>query len=344
MPTVSVVTPTYNRAQTISAAIESVQQQSFDDYEHLIVDDGSTDDTPEIVRNHAAEDPRITYLRHEDNRGHAYAMNRGLDAAQGRFVSFLDSDDTYAPSRLAVTTERLGEAPADVAGVCHSFLSLYRDSCSLDVVPAGEIGFERVADRNVIRGMSNTMVRTEAGRAIGGFDESLQSSVDYDFQLRLLAERSMLGLERPLSVHRKDVHGVQDNPRKIKQGLLGVLDKHHDVLSERNLAVRLNRIGRATLELGDAEVGLAYLEEAMATCPTEDHAEVARSIGVTHLLNGDERSASRCFLSCLRADPTNYKALASLLACVVPVDGVSAHVTMREWRNRLSPPVSLEGR
>lgn len=338
MPQVSIITPTFNRASVLPAAIESVRRQTIDDYEHIIVDDGSTDDTQGILDREGESDPRLRTIRLEENHGHATAMNRGLEAATAPYISFLDSDDTYVPKRLERTVSALSDASADLGGVCHSFIVVRRGVTSLRQIPPEIIDRRRFADRNVIAGMSNTLVRTDTARAIGGFDESLQSSVDYDFQLRLLGEQPMLGLDDPLSIHRKDVYGVQDNPLKIKQGLLGVIKKHHQMLSDRNTADRLSRIGRASLHLGRHDDATKYLDAAQKICPDDHRGEIARSIGVSYLLNGDERRASRCFLTCLRHDPLNYKAFFSLLSCLLPVDGASAHVAMREYHSGLRLP------
>lgn len=339
MPEVSIVTPTYNRGAVLPAAIESVQRQTIDDYEHIIVDDGSTDRTEAIVDPYRKADPRIRYLRLEDNGGHAAAMNRGIEAANGRYISFLDSDDTYTPNRLAVTHDRLDEPSSMTGGICHSFVSVREGGTHVDRVPEGEIDLTEFADQNVIRGLSNTMFNAEVCAAVGGFDESLASSVDYEFQLRVLEEYPLIGVSDPLSFHRKDIPGVQDNPMKIKQGLLGVLSKHHNRLSDRNVAIRLCRIGRASIDLGHTKEGLACMQAALALCPDDERTEIARQIGVTHLFHGDKRTARSFFIESIQQDPTNYKAAGSLLASLVPFDGQWSYTELRRWHNRVRGPI-----
>lgn len=96
---VSIITPAYNCAQYIVDAIESVLAQSFDNWEMWIVDDCSTDDTADIV-NRYASDPRINLMQNEANLGGAGARNRGIEAATGRYIAFLDSDDVWAVDKL----------------------------------------------------------------------------------------------------------------------------------------------------------------------------------------------------------------------------------------------------
>ena len=98
MPTVSVIIPTYNRAHLIGRSIQSVLTQTYEDFELIIVDDGSTDNTEEIVM--AFNDHRISYLKQSSNRGVSAARNIGIKAARGSYIAFQDSDDEWLPQKL----------------------------------------------------------------------------------------------------------------------------------------------------------------------------------------------------------------------------------------------------
>lgn len=109
-PLVSIIIPTYNRADTLPRAIDSVLGQSYDNLELIIVDDGSTDNTKEVVKSY--DDPRIRYIKLEKNSGAPVARNRGVDEAGGDYIAYLDSDDEFLPDRLERQLEefaRLGE-------------------------------------------------------------------------------------------------------------------------------------------------------------------------------------------------------------------------------------------
>src|SRR4051812_37828652 len=97
-PMVTILMPAYNASKYISEAISSVLQQSFSDFELLVIDDGSADETASIIRQFT--DPRIHYL-HQHHQGIAYALNKGLREAKGRFIARFDADDVCMPSRLA---------------------------------------------------------------------------------------------------------------------------------------------------------------------------------------------------------------------------------------------------
>lgn len=102
VPVVSIVTPTYNAADYIAATIASVNAQTFQDWEHIIVDDASSDDTVGLLQEYAAKDPRIRVIALEKNGGAAVARNTGIDSAKGRYIAFLDADDMWLPNKLTV--------------------------------------------------------------------------------------------------------------------------------------------------------------------------------------------------------------------------------------------------
>lgn len=101
-PLVSIITPTYNSATYVSATIASVGAQEFQDWEHIIVDDASSDETLSLLQEHGARDPRIKIIALEHNSGAAVARNTAIGAARGRFIAFLDADDLWLPQKLAV--------------------------------------------------------------------------------------------------------------------------------------------------------------------------------------------------------------------------------------------------
>lgn len=121
-PRVSIITPVYNGDAYIEDMIASVQAQSYLDYEHIIVDDGSTDETSKIVKRYARDDQRIKYTK-QKNQGPAVARNTGLALAQGVYVTFIDADDVYAPDTIKRTIEKADETGADI--VYHNFIRFY---------------------------------------------------------------------------------------------------------------------------------------------------------------------------------------------------------------------------
>lgn len=97
---VSIITPAYNASHFVTATIESVLAQTYRDWEMLIVDDCSKDDTVQVIERHAAADSRVKLIRHQKNAGPAQARETAIDAAAGRFIAFLDADDLWLPAKL----------------------------------------------------------------------------------------------------------------------------------------------------------------------------------------------------------------------------------------------------
>ena len=236
MPTVSVVIPTYNRADVLPRAIDSVLTQRYEDFECIIVDGASTDDTEAVVSRY--NDDRLRYIRHDENQGANAARNAGVRAAAGTYVSFLDSDDEFLPENLAVTTAVLENNP-DCAGVFHSVRSIRdgRVDTVFDAEP-GEVSVEAARTENVIGGFTCVMFRTEAFESIGYLDESLPAYHDWDFFIRLVETHRMIGIGEILAnyyVH--DGRITADMPRKF-EGQDRFLEKHGE---------KLTRAGKANL-------------------------------------------------------------------------------------------------
>src|SRR5262249_45306693 len=117
MPIASIIIPAYNRQRSLKSAIKSALQQSVDDIEVIVVDDGSRDRTAIVAQQCAEADRRVRVLRHESNRGAQAARNTGAQNARGRWLSFLDSDDKLVRKSLEL---RLGMATTENVDVVHS--------------------------------------------------------------------------------------------------------------------------------------------------------------------------------------------------------------------------------
>jgi teichuronic acid biosynthesis glycosyltransferase TuaG len=183
--TVSIITPAWNAGAYIEETIASVCGQTFQDWEWLIVDDGSTDDTVAIVRSHAARDPRIRLLR-QANAGPSAARNRAMRRATGEWFAFLDSDDTWAPRFLETQLEvfRL-HVDTDLVTA-----TAFNRGGPFDGQPTRAFvdGHPLLSLEDMIRDETAmfimTVFRRRVFETIGGFDELQWTSEDYDFWLR----------------------------------------------------------------------------------------------------------------------------------------------------------------
>ena len=183
---ISVIVPVFNRRHTIADAIASVQSQSHADFELIVVDDGSTDDTKEVIASR--RDPRIRLLVHDQNRGAAAARNTGLEAATGHYIAFLDSDDSWHPDKLKRQLAALAQLGSRTLASCTGFV-LHRQpsGASLDRIPAGEPDwFSALLDGCFVSPGTTLMLQRSAVERIGFFDPELRRFEDWDWLLRYL--------------------------------------------------------------------------------------------------------------------------------------------------------------
>lgn len=226
---VSVIIPTYNRADLVQQAVESILAQTWDQYEIIVVDDGSTDDTEHaLTRWHG----RIRYERQE-NQGESAARNRGVQLARGAYVAFLDSDDLWLPGKLARQVEVLERNPA--AGVVFCRASLIDgdgrrlpDNSIFDLDGLTQVSFEQLCRKSLFA-PSTVVMRRAVFDAVGGFDEAIRYGEDWDLWLRSALVTSIVGLTDPLASIRLHQGGQWWFPRKERIGQ--VLEEHLRLLN-----------------------------------------------------------------------------------------------------------------
>ncbi len=198
-PVVSVITPTYNRAELLSIALDGVSAQTFRDYEVIVVDDGSTDGTADLI---ASRDQPIRYVWQE-NCGVAEARNRALSLAQADLVAFLDSDDVWRPRFLEATVGLLHEHP-DVALAYSDFISVDADGRPLrghrKVQHEGDVTAPLFA--SIFIHTSCVVARRQLLLQGGGFNRWLTPNEDYDMWLRLSKNHRFGLVNEPLCLRR----------------------------------------------------------------------------------------------------------------------------------------------
>ena len=173
MPRVSVVIPTYNRSDYILEAVESILTQTYRDFEIIIVDDGSTDDTRDVLAGQI-EAGTIRYI-YQENRSKSAARNHGIRLAKGEYIAFLDSDDLFTPTKLAKQVAFLDEHP-DI-GFVHSWYSKFDDAGNhlgtRDTSRyTGWVYPEILLSWSVLMAVPCMMMRKDVLEAVNGFDEN----------------------------------------------------------------------------------------------------------------------------------------------------------------------------
>ena len=199
-PLVSVIIPTFNRGYCLEESIRSVLEQSFIDFELVVVDDGSTDNTSELVRRF----PAVKLIRLEEkNRGVSFARNRGVVEAQGDWVGFLDSDDLWEQGKLATQVKWIERHP--------DLQMVYTDEIWIrNGVRVNPMNKHRKYSGDIFRyclplcivSPSSVLLRAKVLSEVGGFDESMQVCEDYDLWLRVAKRYPFHFIEEKLIVKR----------------------------------------------------------------------------------------------------------------------------------------------
>ena len=200
MPWVSIIIPTYNRRDFLREAIRSVLEQSFRDFELIVVDDGSDDGTREMIQR---EFPGLLTYLYQENQGVSRARNRGLKLAQGEFVAFLDSDDLWLPRKLERQMAFMQSQPK--AQICYTDEIWIRRGVRVNPKKkhakySGWI-YPRCLPLCIIS-PSSALMRRGLLEEVGGFDEELPVCEDYDLWLRISARHPVHFLPEKLIIKR----------------------------------------------------------------------------------------------------------------------------------------------
>lgn len=194
---ISVITICYNSKDQIEKAISSVLGQSYHDLEYLVVDGGSTDGTVEIIRSHAARDPRIKWVS-EPDQGISDAMNKGVRMASGEIIAHLHSDEFYLDDQVLFEVASVFREKPDALWVTGGFHFVDQAGHFLKEIKVRRYSYRRLIHSNIILHPA-TFIRRSAFLAAGGFDLTLRYCMDYHLWLRLGALGDPVPIARSLA-------------------------------------------------------------------------------------------------------------------------------------------------
>jgi len=221
-PKVSVVIPTYAHRDYILETLESVFAQTFSDYEVIVVNDSSPDDTADLLRPLAGKG-LIRYFE-QANQGQAGARNRGLAEARGEFIAFLDDDDIWPADKLAWQVEVMDES--DLIGVVYGQKGDIGDSSlSPAAAPSGQV-FEDFVRTGWIQTPGQALIRQRDLKAVGGFDGDIWGADDWDLWLRLARVTEFAFRARPALLYRRHAANASRDFLRMHTNAQRVLLKH----------------------------------------------------------------------------------------------------------------------
>ena len=219
-PSVSVVIPCYNYGRFLAEAIASVLGQSYQDFEIVVIDDGSTDDTERVARRF----PRVQYHR-QGNEGLSAARNAGTRVSRGRYILYHDADDLLTPDALETGVYWLEQRP-DCAFVSGDFQYISTSGAAVEIgksKPASRDHYLALLSGNYI-GMPGTVIyRRDAVIAEGGFNVLLNHSADYDLYLRLARRHAVFSHDRVVGLYRRHDANMSANKAQMLRYTLRVL-------------------------------------------------------------------------------------------------------------------------
>jgi len=272
MPKVSVIIPTYNRARYLLRALQSVLDQTFQDLEIVVVDDASTDETPQIVK--ALPDPRIRYFRHQTNMQEAGSRNTGVQNSVGAYIAFLDDDDVWLSQKLAMQVDLLDRKPSKIGAVYSSFLKIDAESGKVlgqwNAEKRGNVS-DALREDNWIGIPSTILVRRECFDRVGLFDEKVEFGLDYDMWIRIAQFYEFDYLEEPLVLRSLNHGRLSTNWTLVMKGKESYLKKYPDFFSRDAKAYsrHLLTLGILYCHNGHLRMGRETLLKAIRRNPAE---------------------------------------------------------------------------
>jgi glycosyltransferase involved in cell wall biosynthesis len=278
VPQVSAIIPYYNGDAYIRQAVESILDQTYSQFEIIVVDDGSDADSARIVQDLAA-DTRLKLIVHDTNRGIAAARNTGLREASGRYITFLDQDDTWHPQKLEKQIEALEKSDSSEIGFVFSDLEIINElgrktRRRISQAPPGiesAVRFDRIKSfflDNYIP-IVTAMIRGDCFDEVGGFDEDIRSGADdYDLFFRLLMKYRFVQIPEPLAtrrLHKANYSSIEILVPDIMMVLGRVLEQVPELgpYRRRRLGTLYDSLGDASLSKGDSKQAREFYQRSM---------------------------------------------------------------------------------
>jgi glycosyltransferase involved in cell wall biosynthesis len=265
MPSVSVVISTHNRAGCVGRAIQSVLSQTFQDFEILIVDDASEDDTESAVGEF--NDRRIRYIRHSVSKGDAGARNTGVRGATGEYIAFLDDDDEWLADKLRLQTQFCEASGPELGGVHTARWTIYtatgrESSLLLDERQSNDLNRNRITT-------SSMLLHRRCFDSVGLFDERMPVASDYDLWIRIAARFRLGYIREPLVKYYVHGDGLSGNVTLQIRGLETLMAKHRDffAMDRANNSRRHRELGVLYCYAGDVRRGQAAFRQAIRIDP-----------------------------------------------------------------------------
>ena len=269
MPLVSVVIPTYNRAERLKRALESVFNQTFTDFEIIVVDDGSQDNTEEVIKN--MQNPRIRFIKHPRNLGVSAARNTGIKAATGKFIAFLDSDDIWRERKLE---KQITKMFSDKSSLCYTSVAFVKENGTpVRIQKASYSGyiFPLLLKKNIIGTASSVMVKRETFKKVGLFRTKMNYREDYEMWLRIARTEKISAINEALTIQ------IVHSSERLSKNIANRIDGFKTIISEfyidfskhpKAFAHQLYELGKLLYKADRHYEAARYFQSSLKTYPS----------------------------------------------------------------------------
>jgi glycosyltransferase involved in cell wall biosynthesis len=271
MPAVSVIIPTYNRAKLLGRAIQSILAQTYQDFELIIVDDGSTDDTESLVKSFNSE--KIRYIRHKKNRGASAARNTGIRSAKGEYIALQDSDDEWMPEKLEKQMRAFATAPPEVGVVYTGFYIIANNKKkympSASITPKDGNIFSSIIKGEYLVSPQTIVVKRECFERAGMFDEHFPAMEDWEMSLRLSRHYHFKYINEPLVLYSLQPDSISRNKSALTKSYKMILERYFEDIRQdkRLLAKHYLRLGHFLYSNGELRQGKDYFARSIKAYP-----------------------------------------------------------------------------
>ena len=275
---VSVVIPTHNRKELIGRAVLSAQKQSYSNIEIIVVSDGSSDGTADVMNTICYNDDRVKFIEYYPGLGGNHARNEGIKAAKGEWVAFLDDDDEWHMDKIQLQIEKAAE-DGTVGLICTAINAVDDASGAVSVfVPQAPKNSSReILLNNCIGSTTTVMVRHELLDQVGMFDEKLKARQDYDLWIRLCQITKVAVVEKPcVEYHNLISNGqISWNYEKYASAMLYMEEKYKKIMQEKLtpaeiISVRVGEqlsLSRKAVKAGNGNQARIYAKNALSIKP-----------------------------------------------------------------------------
>ncbi len=272
MPIVSVILPTYNRKKLLGRSVQSVLNQTYQDFELIIIDDGSTDDTGKVVKNFNCE--IIKYIRHDKNRGLPAARNTGIRVAKGDYIAFQDSDDEWMPDKLEKQV-RAFETASPAVGIVYTGRYRIINNKKYYAPPTKLTPKDGDLSCSLLRACwmppQATLIKRECFKGVGMFNERFRALEDWELFLRMSKYYQFKFIDEPLVILYRQPDSITANQsarikasKQILKAFFDDFEKDKTVLARRYFS-----LGHLLCSNGKQSEGWNYFVRSLKAYPLD---------------------------------------------------------------------------